>query len=352
MSQTLDVGVKPPPARDERMAGRSLLSRILTRPEVGALLGAIVIYIVFFTVAPPFRDAGSLSTVLYVSSTYGIMSVAVALLMIGGEFDLSAGVAVTSSALVASMFSYQFTTNMWIGIAVSLVVALAIGFINGYLVVKTGIPSFLVTLGTFFMLRGLNLALTKQVTGNVGTNDVSNIDGFNSAKAVFASSFTIGGVAIRITLLWWLLFIAVATWLLLRTHIGNWIFAVGGSAASSRAVGVPVNKVKIGLFMGVGFLAWFTGMHILFAFNTVQSGLGLGNEFIYIVAAVVGGCLLTGGYGSVIGAAIGAFIFGMTNQGIVYAGWNPDWFFFFLGALLLGAILLNSWVRRRAEAMR
>jgi simple sugar transport system permease protein len=352
MSQTVEVGVKPPPARDERFAQRSLLSRVLTRPEVGALLGAILIFVVFFAVAPPFRSASSLSTVLYVSSTYGIMSVAVALLMIGGEFDLSAGVAVTSGALVASMFSYQFTTNLWVGVAVSLVVALVIGFINGYLVVKTGIPSFLVTLGTFFMLRGLNLALTKQITGNVGTNDVSNMDGFNSARAVFASSFTIGGVAIRITLLWWLLFVLVATWILLRTHIGNWIFAVGGSAPSSRAVGVPVNKVKIGLFMGVGFLAWFTGMHILFAFNTVQSGIGLGNEFIYIVAAVVGGCLLTGGYGSVIGAAIGAFIFGMTNQGIVYAGWNPDWFYFFLGALLLGAILLNSWVRQRAEAMR
>jgi simple sugar transport system permease protein len=352
MSQTLEAGVAPPPPRDERLARRSTLSRLLTRPEVGALLGAIVIYLIFFAVAPPFRDASSLATILYVSSTYGIPAVAVALLMIGGEFDLSAGVAVTTSALVASMFSYQFTANMWAGVLVSLVVALAVGLINGYLVVKTGIPSFLVTLGTFFMLRGLNLAVTRQVTGNVSTNDVSNIDGFDSAKAVFASSFTIGSVNIRITLIWWILFVILATWVLLRTHLGNWIFATGGSAPSSRAVGVPVNRVKIGLFMFVGVMAWFTGMHILFEFNTVQSGIGVGNEFIYIVAAVVGGCLLTGGYGSVIGAAIGAFIFGMTNQGIVYAGWNPDWFYFFLGALLLGAILLNSFVRRRAEAMR
>jgi simple sugar transport system permease protein len=353
MSQTLEAGVAPPPpSPDERLARRSPLSRLLTRPEVGALLGAIVIYIVFFSVAPPFRDASSLATILYVSSTYGIPAVAVALLMIGGEFDLSAGVAVTTSALVASMFAYQFTTNMWLGVLISLVVALLVGFINGYLVVKTGIPSFLVTLGTFFMLRGLNLAITRQVTGNVSTNDVSDIDGFDSAKKVFASSFSIGSVSIRVTLIWWLLFVLVATWVLLRTHLGNWIFATGGSAPSSRAVGVPVKRVKIGLFMLVGFTAWFTGMHILFEFNTVQSGIGVGNEFIYIVAAVVGGCLLTGGYGSVIGAAIGAFIFGMTNQGIVYAGWNPDWFYFFLGALLLGAILLNSWVRRRAEAMR
>jgi simple sugar transport system permease protein len=352
MSQTVDVGTPPAPTRDERIAQRSTLGRLLARPETGALAGAIVIFIIFFIVAPPFREPSSLATVLYVSSTYGIPAVAVALLMIGGEFDLSAGVAVTSSALVAAMLSYELSANMWVGIAVALVAALVIGFINGYLVVKTGIPSFLVTLGTFFMLRGLNLAVTKIVTGNVATNDVSDIQGFELGRKVFASTFTIGGVGIRITLLWWVLFVIIATWVLLRTHIGNWIFAVGGSAPSSRAVGVPVNRVKIGLFMTVGFLAWFTGMHILFDFNTVQSGVGVGNEFIYIVAAVVGGCLLTGGYGSVIGAAIGAFIFGMTNQGIVYAGWNPDWFYFFLGALLLGAILLNNFIRRRAEASR
>jgi simple sugar transport system permease protein len=352
MSQTVDVGTPPAPAQDERVAQRSTLSKLLARPEVGALAGAIVIFLIFFIVAPPFREPSSLATVLYVSSTYGIPAVAVALLMIGGEFDLSAGVAVTASALVAAMLSYQLSANMWVGVVVALVAALAIGFINGFLVVKTGIPSFLVTLGTFFMIRGLNLAVTKIVTGNVATNAVDDIQGFELGRKVFASTFNIGGVGIRVTLLWWILFVLIATWVLLRTHIGNWIFAVGGSAASARAVGVPVNKVKIGLFMTVGFMAWFTGMHILFNFNTVQSGIGLGNEFIYIVAAVVGGCLLTGGYGSVIGAAIGAFIFGMTNQGIVYAGWNPDWFYFFLGALLLGAILLNNFIRSRAEASR
>ena len=352
MSQTVDVGTPPAPAPDERVAQRSTLGRLLARPETGALAGAIVIFVIFFIVAPPFREPSSLATVLYVSSTYGIPAVAVALLMIGGEFDLSAGVAVTASALVAAMMSYEFSANMWVGIVVGLVAALAIGFINGYLVVKTGIPSFLVTLGTFFMLRGLNLAVTKIVTGNVATNDVSDIAGFELGRKVFASTFTIGGVGIRITLLWWILFVLIATWVLLRTHVGNWIFAVGGSAPSSRAVGVPVNKVKIGLFMTVGFLAWFTGQHILFSFNTVQSGVGIGNEFIYIVAAVVGGCLLTGGYGSVVGAAVGAFIFGMTTQGIVFAGFDPNWFYTFLGAMLLLAVLVNLYIKNYAATRR
>jgi simple sugar transport system permease protein len=219
-------------------------------------------------------------------------------------------------------------------------------------VVRTGIPSFLVTLGIFFMLEGLNLALTRTITNQVASPDISNIAGFNTAKDVFASSFTIGGVSFNITVIYWIVFVLLATWILLRTRTGNWIFSVGGSAPSARAVGVPVTRMKIGLFMAVGFMAWFTGMHILFNFNTIQSGQGVGSEFVYIIAAVVGGCLLTGGYGSAVGAAIGAFIFGMAGQGIVYAGWDPDWFTFFEGALLLGAILLNNFIRRRAEASR
>jgi len=328
------------------------MARMLARPEAGAIAGAIVIYVFFFIIAPPFRNASSFSSVLYVTSTYGLMATPVALLMIGGEFDLSAGVAVISSALCASLFSYEFTTNAWVGVLVALALSLLIGFLNGWIVVKTGIPSFLVTLGTFFMLQGINIALTQTITNQVSSPDISTLQGFNSAREVFSASWTIGGVNIRTSVVYWIVFVIIATWILLRTHVGNWIFSVGGSAPSARAVGVPVAKVKIGLFMAVGLMAWFTGMHTLFLFNTIQSGQGLGNEFVYIIAAVVGGCLLTGGYGSAVGAAIGAFIFGMTNQGIVLAGWDPDWFTFFEGALLLGAILLNTFIRRRAEAAK
>ena len=227
-------------------------------------------------------------------------------------------------------------------------VALGIGFLNGYLVVRTGIPSFLITLSTFFMLRGVNLGTTKAITGTVATDNVSELDGFASARAVFASDIPLGFMTVKVTVIWWLLFVALGTWILLRTKVGNWIFAAGGNAASARAVGVPVNKVKIGLFMGVAFLCWFLGMHLLFNFSSVQSGLGIGNEFIYIIAAVVGGALLTGGYGSAIGAAVGAFIFGMTTQGIVFAGFDPNWFYTFLGAMLLLAVVVNLYVKNYA----
>lgn len=278
------------------------------------------------------------------------MAVPVALLMIGGEFDLSAGVMVVSSALISSMFSYQMTANTWVGVGVSLLVTLAIGVFNGMLLTRTKLPSFIITLGTFFMLTGLNLGFTKLISGTVSTKTIADMEGFDSARTVFASHLSLGSVDIQITILWWLALVAVATWILLRTRVGNWIFAVGGNADAARAVGVPVTKTKIGLYMGVAFAAWVSGQHLLFSYDAIQSGDGVGNEFLYIIAAAVGGCLMTGGFGSAIGAAVGAFIFGMASKGIVYAQWNPDWYKFFLGAMLLLATLLNAWVRKRAEA--
>ncbi|WP_079131895.1 ABC transporter permease [Streptomyces nanshensis] len=337
---------------DERLVHRSLFQRLLGRPELGAVVGAIAVFVVFSVVADSFLRASSLSTVLYASSTLGIMAVPVALLMIGGEFDLSTGVMVTTSSLVSSMFSYQMTANVWVGVGVSLLVTLGIGLFNGYMLVRTKLPSFIITLGTFLMLTGLNLGLTKAISGTVSTKTISDMEGFASARALFASELTLGPADIQITVVWWLGLVALATWLLLRTKAGNWIFAVGGGQETARAVGVPVARTKIGLYLGVALGAWISGQHLLFNYDVVQSGEGVGNELIYIAAAVIGGCLLTGGYGSAVGAAVGAFIFGMTSKGIVYAQWEPDWFKFFLGAMLLVAVLLNAYIRKRAEAKR
>ena len=151
---------------------------------------------------------------------------------------------------------------------------------------------------------------------------------------------------------WAVAVIVVATYLLQRTRAGNWIFAVGGAQTSARQVGVPVFRTKVGLFMTTAAAGWLVGMLSLFKTTTAQSTTGVGQEFVYIICAVVGGCLLTGGYGSALGAAIGALIYGMVGQGIVYAGWDSDWLYAFLGVMLLGAVLVNNWVKSRAESLR
>lgn len=336
------------PKADERLASGNWFTKFFTKPEAGATAAALVLFVMFAVVAPQFTQPSSLATTLYGASTVGIMALGVSLLMIGGEFDLSTGVGVISSALAASLFVYWFGTNVWVGVIVGLVFSLAVGFINGWLLIKTKLASFIVTLATFFMLTGLNLGVTRMITGGVASPSIAQWPGFESAAAVFASDIPVFGVRIKITVLYWILLVIVATWILRRTKVGNWIYASGGAPDAARAVGVPVARTKIGLYMGVGFCAWLLGMHNLFAFKTVQSGEGIGNEFLYIIAAVVGGCLLTGGYGSAIGGAIGALIYGMALKGVVYAEWNPDWLRFFLGAMLLGATVLNFWLQRRA----
>lgn len=355
---TVDTSTPPPttppasagPVKDDRVQTRSGLGLLFTRPEIGALVGAVVVAALFLAVAPAFRSASNIGTILYSSSAIGIVAVAVSLLMIGGEFDLSAGVAATTSGITAALSAWSLGLNVWVGVLIALLVSLAIGAFNGWLLMRTGLPSFLVTLGTFFVLQGVNLGVTRLVTGNVATANISDMDGFASAQAVFGSEFTIGPVQIKSLVLFWIVLTIIAAYVLQRTKIGNWVYAVGGDAEAARAVGVPLKATKIGLFMFVGFCCWVLGMHLLFEYSVVQSGEGVGKEFIFIIAAVVGGCLMTGGYGSVVGAALGALIFGMTQLGINYAGWNVDWFYSFLGVMLIGAVLVNMYVKKRADA--
>jgi simple sugar transport system permease protein len=286
-----------------------------------------------------------------VASTLGIMSVAVALLMIGGEFDLSSGVMTGTTGLFMAILATEVGMNIWLAILLTFVLAAGIGFLNGYVVIKTGLPSFIVTLATFFILQGVNLGGTKAITGTVRVSGLRSEPGYDSASNVFATNFW-APHNFRISVLWWLAITLLATWVLSRTRVGNWIFGVGGDKVAARNVGVPVNRVKIGLFMTVSMCAALVGIMATLRLGSVQAGQGIGEEFTYIIAAVAGGCLLTGGFGSAIGASAGALIIGMTFIGIQFSGWNTDWRFLFLGVILLAAVLVNTYVRRRAEGSR
>ena len=172
---------------------------------------------------------------------------------------------------------------------------------------------------------------------------------FSTAAEVAASS---GVIRYRISILWFALFAIFGTWLLVRSQFGNWIFAVGGNKEAARSEGIPAARTKTTLFMLVSGAAWLSGMLTAFRLNSVQSNVGDGEEFEYIIAAVVGGNLLTGGYGSAAGGAIGSLIMSMSTQGIPFAGWNSNWRFLFLGVILLLAVAGNNYVRRKAEQIR
>ncbi len=339
-------------AGDERVARVGFFRGLFRRVEVGALIGASVVWVFFALIAPEnWITITGVARILDPSSTLGIMAVAVALLMIGGEFDLSAGVLTGTTGLIAGMLANKLHLNIWLAMLVALVFALGVGYINGTMVVKTRLPSFIVTLATFFILRGANVGVTRLVTDQVLVSGIDQATAFYSARAFFDHEFRIFGAVFRTSTVWWILITIVATWVLQRTRFGNWIFAVGGDAVAARNVGVPSDRVKVALFMTTAGAAWLVGMMSISRLRSAVASEGIGQEFVYIISAVIGGCLLTGGYGSVIGASIGAIIFGMARVGIVFAGWDTDWFYSFLGIMLLAAVLVNNYTRKRAEAV-
>jgi simple sugar transport system permease protein len=326
------------------------LRRLLARPELGAAAAAVLVWIVFALVAgPAFRSLEGAAAVLNAAAPLGILAVAVALLMIAGEFDLSIGSVIGCAGMTILLLTQHYDWPLWPAIGVAAALSLAIGFGNGYLVVRTGLPSFIVTLGTLFAFRGLTIAVSRLLTRRTQLGGLDEASGFGPAQALFASDL-VG--PFRVPVLWWLALAALATWVLLRTRFGNWIFAAGGAPESARKMGVPVAKVKIALFMTTALAACLVAVMQAVRFTGADALRGEQQEFRAIIAVVIGGTLLTGGYGSAVGAVLGALIFGMVQQGIVITGVDADWFQVFLGVMLVAAVLFNNFVRRRASEAR
>jgi simple sugar transport system permease protein len=355
------AGGAAPGPKDERLVRVSRLTRLLQRPDLGALMGVIAIFLIFggFDATPNhlwFTQTG-LAAWSQQAAFYGIMAVPVGLLMIGGEFDLSAGVMTGATAIVMALLVGHLHWNAWLAIVGTLVFAALIGLLNGFVVVKSKLPSFIVTLATFFVLRGVSIGGVLLV--NHGSSQVAlvgtSFPGLGSAKDVFGSTFASSASlpsGYQTAVLWFIAVTVLGGWVLSRTTFGNWIFAVGGDANAARNTGVPVGRTKTMLFLSTSLAAGLVGIISFTQANSAVSEQGVGYEFYYIIAAVVGGCLLTGGYGSAVGAALGACIIGMAFQGVIYAGWDSSWDFAFLGIVLFLAVLVNTFVYRRAQRAR
>jgi simple sugar transport system permease protein len=347
--------------QDERLVRVSWLTRLMQRPELGALMGAIAIFVIFAgfdnTANHLWLTQTGLAAWSQQAAFFGIMAVPVGMLMIGGEFDLSAGVMTGATAIVMALLVGHEHWNAWLAIVATLAFGVLIGLLNGFVVTKSKLPSFIVTLATFFVLRGLSIGGVLLV--NSGSSQVSlvgtNFPGLAAAKDVFGSSWGSSSSVpsgYQTAVLWFIAVTVLAAWVLGKTTFGNWIYAVGGDANAARNTGVPVARTKILLFVSTSLAAALVGIISFTQAYSAVSEQGVGYEFYYIIAAVVGGCLLTGGYGSAIGAALGACIIGMAFQGVIYAGWDSSWDFAFLGIVLFLAVLVNTFVYRRAQTAR
>ncbi|GGB33587.1 sugar ABC transporter [Roseibium aquae] len=366
------------PIKDERVREMSPLRKALIRPELGAICGTIVVFLFFLAIA---RDSGMFAPEGIinwgtVAAQFAIIAVGACLLMIAGEFDLSVGSMIGFSGIVIALMTVQWGFPAWFGILVAFALALAIGALNGFLVIRTGLPSFIVTLAFLYILRGLTIFISITTTRKTiigGVREASEGDPiawlfggkvFNGlfvwlADLGIVDTFVAGPKAgqpvvegIPMLMIWALALIVFGHLLLTRTKFGNWIFASGGDAQAARYVGVPVNRVKISMFMFSAFCATVFATCQVMEFGSAAADRGLLKEFEAIISVVIGGALLTGGYGSVIGAALGALIFGVVQQGLFFAGVESSLFRVFLGVILLLAVILNTYIRRMITGER
>ncbi|MBI1245546.1 MAG: ABC transporter permease [Alphaproteobacteria bacterium] len=359
---------------DDRLRAVPFLTRLMRRPELGAVAGLALVtaFFAFFAREQMFSAAGILNF-LSPAAQLGILAIGAALLMIGGEFDLSLGSMVAFAGLAFGASIVVLHLSFVPAVLVTLAVAAAIGAANAQIVIRTGLPSFIVTLASLFILRGLTLVGLKWATGgSTQLRGVREALGQDFALAPFSGlafrglftrlvdagfiarfdtgKATVEGVPVEIV--WFVALAALATWVLLRTRFGNWIFAAGGDPVAARNSGVPVARVKTILFVVMACCAALVAILTVVDTGSTDARRGFQKEFEAIIAAVIGGCLLTGGYGSAIGAFFGSILFGMVAIGLAYTDIDQDWYLVFLGGMLLVAVLFNNAVRRRVMGVR
>jgi simple sugar transport system permease protein len=363
------------PAADERVGKTSRAKQLFGRPEFASISGTVLVF-AFFVITAGDSGMFNLDGVvnwMQVASYLGIIAIGACLLMIAGEFDLSIGSMIGFAGMMIAIPTIYFQWPLWAAIVFAFAGSMALGWLNGYIVIKTRLPSFIVTLAFLFILRGLTLALSIMFAnrtivsgvGDLAANDwlASLLFQGNVATGLFHWLGAHGWIAvlddgsplvkgIPKVIAWWVVLAAGAAFVLSRTRFGNWMFAVGGDANAAKNVGVPVRKVKISLFVFTAFCACLFATLQVCDIGSAAADRGMQKEFEAIIAAVIGGALLTGGYGSVVGACFGALIFGVVQIGITYTNINSDWFRVFLGVMLLIAVLFNNFVRSRVTESR
>jgi simple sugar transport system permease protein len=318
------------------------IGSLTRRPEMGSFLGLVAVFI-FFAVfgGANFLSAGGAASWLNVASGLGIIALPVGLLMIAGHLDLSVGSVIPASSMTIAIVSGYYQLPIVVGIAAALCLGLLVGYINGALVVRTRVPSFVVTLATLFAVAGLTLGLSVILAGSTSV----------ALKTGPVTKMLLGqfvGGKFQVTIFWWIAFVLVIGFLLGFSRFGNWILAMGGDQISARNAGIPTEKLTISLFTGSGLCAAFVGMSQAILYNSAQVAAGQSFIFNSIIAVVIGGVLLTGGYGSVVGIVLGTLTFSVVNQGIFYTGFDANWASLIIGVLLLAAVLMNNTFRTMA----
>lgn len=319
-----------------------LVQRSLRSPGTGSVLSlvAVVAFYVIFGGAD-LHALGVAASWLNFAANLGIVALPVGLLMIAGEIDISFGAMIPAGAITTALLSGTYGLPIEIGMLGALALGVVVGTVNGVLATRTKVPSLLITLGTLTIMQGIVLWAAMTLAGNASIPLKSP----DWAKFVFGQLLWNSH---QVIILWWLALAAVFAFLLHKTSFGNWVYALGGDRVSARNAGVPTNRVTVLLFVLSATAACFVGMCGAIQFNTTQVSGGMSYIFNVIASVVVGGVLLTGGFGSVMGIVIGTLTFAIVNKGISFTKINPNWANLVIGVTLVLAMLMNEYFRKRA----
>lgn len=313
---------------------------MLSRPELSALIMAIAVIIGFqISTGGSFVSIDNMKVMLPLLPELGIVALGVVILMIAGEFDLSVGSVFALVPMFGHILMTRWGLDPYSGLILSLLGGVALGWINGMITLRFGIPSFITTLGMFYLARSLAVVL-------VGGFPPPMPDG------VPLDLFVYNFGSFRASLIWYAAIAIILAVVLHKSNFGNWIYATGGQRLAAQDMGINVRRIKLICFMLCSFLAGFAGTLQTYRLKSPLPNIGTGLELEAIAAAVIGGALLTGGVGSILGAVIGAFLIRAIDNGLIMSRVNGEWFRAFLGILLVLAVIINIDIRRRASEMK
>jgi len=315
---------------------KDIAIKVRKRPEFGVFVAFLIIFIGFSFTAQRFLSFDSIAGIITVAAELGIVTAGITFLMIAGEFDLSVGSVLGMSGMIFAITATAGLPHI-VGLLLSLGAAAVIGLLNGVVVVRTGVPSFIITLGSMMLWRGVILA----VTGGFPVRYWGDSALLFALNGRFAEQ-------LRMSSFWFLGVVVILAFILTRTRYGNWVFATGGGPEAARTLGIRINRVKITNFVVSAILAGLAGCIQFARFHSVDPTRGQGLELEAIAAAVIGGTLMTGGYGSMIGAMLGALLVGMVRSGLVMAGAPSYWYQAFIGIVLIVASVVNIRLKRWA----
>ena len=320
------------------------ISDFFRSPAAGAFMGFVAVFIIFsiFGFSRNFLSVPGISTWVNFASLVGIIAIPVGFLMIAGELDISTGAVLPAGAMTVAILSGHYELPVLVGMGAALGVGAFVGFVNGFIVTRTQVPSFIVTLATLFAVAGLTLFLSITLINN--TNSFYHAPDW--AKGIFGSKI----FGFNSSVFWWLGLTAIFYFFLHKSPKGSWVFALGGDQESARNAGIPVRRLKIGLFMLCSTCAAFAGTLQAITFNSATSQANFGLIFNTIISVVVGGVLLTGGFGTVMGIVFGVLTLSIVTQGIGFTEIDRNLSFLIIGVMLLIAVLMNDTFRNLATS--